>query len=333
MPSLLPSLPPVQVGFELGEQAAMEGGRGDAPALLLTVVVEEAESVFAQEDDGDEVAGGEEGHAEVDDAPDGVEGDEGSEHDHHAAGEEAIEGEGTAAAGHETDIGLAVVVVADDAGIGEKENGHGDEGAAPGAYLALQGDLREDDAVELGVVIDAADEDDEGGAGADDEGVGEDAEGLDEALLDGVGHGGGGGGIGGAALAGFVGEEATLDAVHDGGSDGAAHGLVQTEGAVEDEAEDAGHGAEIHSDDDDGQEEIADGHHGHEDGADMGDALDAAEDDDEGQHDEDDAHDGGAPAEGALHGAADGVGLNGVVGQTEGQGDEHGEEHGHPAAV
>ena len=228
------SLPALQFGFQFWKLAAVEGGRGDALALLLPIVVEEAEGILAQEEYGNEVAGGEEGHAEVDDTPYRVEGDESTEDDHHAAGAEAVEGEDAGATRHESDISLAIIVVADNAGIGEEEDGHGDKDAAPRTDLALEGNLCEDDAVQLRVFIDTADKDDERSAGTDDEGVGEDTEGLDEALLNGMRDGGGSGSIGGTAFAGLVGKETTLDAIHDGGTNGTADGLMQSERTIDD---------------------------------------------------------------------------------------------------
>ena len=63
------SLPALQLVGDFGQLAAMEGGLLDASALLAAVVVEQTEGVFAQNQDGNKVAGGEEGHEEVDNVP------------------------------------------------------------------------------------------------------------------------------------------------------------------------------------------------------------------------------------------------------------------------
>ena len=63
----------------------MESGTLDASLPLAGVVVEQAEDVFSQQDDGYQVAGCEQRHAEIDDAPYGVQREEGTQHHHHAS--------------------------------------------------------------------------------------------------------------------------------------------------------------------------------------------------------------------------------------------------------
>ena len=62
-------LPTLYLVFYLRQLTAMEDGFFYALSLLLAVVVEQSEGIAAQKDDGNEVAGREEGHEEVDDVP------------------------------------------------------------------------------------------------------------------------------------------------------------------------------------------------------------------------------------------------------------------------
>lgn len=57
----------------------------DALSLLLTVVVEQTEGVLAEQNDGNEVAGSEEGHNQVGDVPNELEAGQGAKYHHEAA--------------------------------------------------------------------------------------------------------------------------------------------------------------------------------------------------------------------------------------------------------
>ena len=85
-------LPTRNLVFYLRQLAAVEHGFFDALALLLAVVVEQAEGVATQEDDGHEVAGGEEGHEEIDDVPHHFEAGQRTEHYHDTAGKDTVDG-------------------------------------------------------------------------------------------------------------------------------------------------------------------------------------------------------------------------------------------------
>ena len=53
--------------------------------FLTAIVVEQTESIASQQHDGDEVAGRQEGHEEVDDVPDELEAGECAKDDNHAS--------------------------------------------------------------------------------------------------------------------------------------------------------------------------------------------------------------------------------------------------------
>ena len=311
----------------------MEGGVLDAAALLATVVIEQAEDVLAEADDGYEVAGGEEGHEEVAQIPDELQRGEGAEHHQHTAREQAVDDEGCAVGGDEADIGLTIIIIADDTGEGEEKDGNGDESGSPRPNLGLQGGLRQGDAIELRNIVEAADKNDERRAGADEQGVREDSQRLYQPLLHGVRHRGGGCYIGCAALAGLVAEQASLDAIHDGCTYHAACRLAEPESIGKDDMQHMRYLLDVHHDDDHRQHEVADGHQWNQHGADIGNAMDAAEDDEQRHHGQDDTHGHGIPPEGLLHGTADGVALDGVVGQSESERYQHGKQHGHPVLV
>ena len=75
--------PAFQFVLQFRQLAAMEHGLFDALPLLLPVIVEQAEGVAAQQQDGRQVTGGEESHEEVDDVPYQLKAGQGSEDDHY----------------------------------------------------------------------------------------------------------------------------------------------------------------------------------------------------------------------------------------------------------
>ena len=169
----------------------------------------------------------------------------------------------------------------------------------------------------------AGEEDHQRGRRADQDGVDEHAQGLDEALARGVvrlRHGAGRD-VGGRAHAGLVGEEAALDAVEHGrgqAAGDAARRFLEAEGAHDDVAQHAGHLAEVHDQDDDGEQQVDAGHERHDHLGHLGDLADAAEDDDAGQRRDDEAGHQRRQAERALDGAGDRVGLHRVEDEAEG---------------
>jgi len=319
-------------GFELvgdfGHLVFMED-RVFAFGLLAAIVLEEEDSLFGEGEDGCEVAYDDGSHEDVGERPCEVESHDGTEHDH-GGGAETDKEEGDGAGGEVADIGLAIKIVADDAAEGEKEDEDGDERRTEPSDLVGHGVLRELDAVG-GCVVDTAEEDDEGRAGAYYEGVGEDTETLYEALLDGVGDHGRGGGVWRAALARLVAEETSLDTLHDGDADEAAGELVDAECALDDELDDVGDERDIGDDDDDGNDEVDDSHGRDNGGGEARYAVDATEDDEKCQRRKDESHGGWLEAEGLLPSRTDGIALHGIIGEAECHNHQHGEEDAHPS--
>src|SRR5699024_2800235 len=94
-----------------------------------------------------------------------------------------------AVVGEEFDIGLAVVVVADDRGEGQEDDDHGEEVDAPLAHRVGQRVLGQFHAPFGGIQIRFGKQDDEGGDATDDQGVEVHTQGLDQALFGRVGDG------------------------------------------------------------------------------------------------------------------------------------------------
>ena len=207
----------------------MENRAVYAATLLAAVVIEQAERVVTEGDYRDEIAGGEECHEEVAETPNKIKRSESSEYDEDSAREQPVDGHHTAVVGEETDIGLAIVVIADNAGESEEEDGNRHEERSCLANLALQGSLRQCDAVEFGSRVESAEEDDESRARADQKRVGEDAESLNEALLDRMADSCSGRHVRRAAFTRFVREKSALNADHHCGAEATARHLFDAE--------------------------------------------------------------------------------------------------------
>ena len=238
-----------------------------------------------EDHDGYKVAQSHQRHGQVSQGPGQVQGDEGSA-EYHPGYQDAVAVQHPFFLRDEADIGLAVVVVSYHAAECEHEDGQGDEYLTYGAYLCRQGGLGELDAVDGGVA-DSAYEDDEGGAGADDQSVGEDSEGLDESLFYGVG---------GVCGCGHVRSR--------------AHAVPESECIGDDQAQHLRYFIDIHGYDDKRQGDVEKCHHGDQQAAHAGDAPDAAEDDHEGQDGEDYPHPLCGHVEGQFPRGADGIALH-----------------------
>ena len=106
--------PALQLVLNLRQLTAVERRFLDAATLLLSVVVQQTEGIFAKNDDGYEVARCEECHEEIDDVPHQFEAGHSPENHHHTARENAIDSHYRRVGGDETNVGLAVIVVAND---------------------------------------------------------------------------------------------------------------------------------------------------------------------------------------------------------------------------
>ncbi len=123
----------------------------------------------------------------------------------------------------------------DDRAEGEEQDHQAEEILAPFADMADQGLLRQHNAVDgLGTGHVVAQQNDEGGAGTDDDGVDEDRQRLHDALTDGMAHIGDRGHVRCTAEAGLVGEEAAPEALRHGSTHATGHGLVEAEGTLDD---------------------------------------------------------------------------------------------------
>ena len=101
----------------------MEGWFLNALALLLTVVIEQTEGIAPQNDNGNQVAGGEERHEEIDQVPYQVKARNSSEQHHDTTGKDAIDGHHHRLFCDEAHIRLAIIVVAYNGGVGKDEDG------------------------------------------------------------------------------------------------------------------------------------------------------------------------------------------------------------------
>ena len=140
--------------------------------LLGTIVVEQAEGIFAQTDDGNEVAGSKAGHADITDVPYNIKAGDGPEEYHDAGREHTIDVQGILLGSEEPYVGFAIIVVADDAAEGKEEYGNGNEHWASRANLVLQRHLCQGNAVEATALVVATEQDNESGTAAYQQGVG-----------------------------------------------------------------------------------------------------------------------------------------------------------------
>ena len=126
----------------------------------------------------------------------------------------------------------------------------------------------------------------------------------------------------GGSQAGFVGEDAPLHAPGQGhldtvAHDAAAHGL-KAEGALEDGYDDGGKGPHMGEYDDQGADDVGDGHEGNDLFRNGSNALKTADDDKACQDHEGDACNDGGDAEGGIHVCGNGIDL-GHVADTKGR--------------
>ena len=302
----------------------------DALPLLSPIVVEQSEGITAQEYDGRQVAGRQEGHEEVDNVPNQFETGHSAEYHHHPCRADAVDGHHRRVGSNEADISLAIIIIADDAGEGEEEDGYGHEHGPDGAHLSLKGRLREGDAVEFWHIVQSADEDDKGGTRTDQQRIGKDTQGLDESLLDGMADGSRSRHVGGTTLACLIREESALNAIHHRSTNAATRNLTDAKGIGHDDFQHMGDQSGIHHDDRDGQQQIADGHEGHQDRTHLSNTLNTTEDDKQRHRCQHAADPERRQSEGLLHGTTDGISLNGIVRQAKLTGNEHRKQDRHP---
>ena len=127
-------------------------------------------------------------------------------------------------------------------------------------------------------------------------------------------------------LAGLVGKQATLDALHHRGADARAGDFLKAERVADDIAQHARDLVKVRNDHEAADEQVRQGHKRNDHLGDIGNALYAAKNDEARGNRDDDANDGAKggivfAAEGKGHGLCDGVGLEGVIDQAEGKDD------------
>ena len=93
------------------------------------------------------------------------------------------------------------------------------------------------------------------------------------------------------------------------------------------------HHVDVHDDNNQCQDKIADGHDGHHDAAHTRNALNTAESDEQCYRSDDTAHHQGIETEGLVQSATDGIALDGIVGKAKGECDEHRNQSRHPLVV
>ena len=155
-------------------------------------------------------------------------------------------------------------------------------------------------------------------------------------LLDGLLDVGGGMDHNGGAQTCFVGEDASLHTpgqshLYAVADDAAAHSL-QAEGSLEDGDENSGKSPDMGKYDDQGPDDIGDGHEGDDLFGNGGDPLKAADDDKTCQDHQEDAGDDGGNAEGGVHVCRNGIDLGHVADTEGGQYAEGREENGQKGA-
>ena len=181
--------------------------------------------------------------------------------------------------------------------------------------------------------VEAADEHQEGRAAAHEQSVGKHAQGLDETLLNRMGDIGRGCHIGCTTLSRLVAEQTTPDTDHNGHAQTTTCHLFKAEGIGDDQFQDMRHQVNVHDDNYQRKNQIAKRHKRHEDTAHTGNALNTAESDKQSDRRDNGTHHQGVEPESLVQRSADGIALDGVIGEAEGERDEHSKQSRHPLVV
>lgn len=222
------SLPACQVVLYLRHLTAMEYRTFNSHALLLTVIVKQEESLFAEFYDGAEVTKGNTAHKQITQAPHQIERSHGTKEHHHHAVHDAKKKQPRFFIGKELYIHLAVRVVAYNAAERKHKDGYCHKHGTGGAYFVLQGGLRELYAIQTVIGEHAADDNHKCRAAAYQQRIGEHAERLHQTLFHRMGDIGRCRYIRSRTLACLVGKESALDAIHHCNTQSAAGKLPYT---------------------------------------------------------------------------------------------------------
>ena len=279
----------------------------------LTLIVFEARIGLREEKkDGSDVCQYHESHEEVGKIPDEREVSQRTPEDHDGnADAEKIER--PFLFGQVADVDFPIVVVADEGGEGEEEDQDGDGFRRHRSEVLCKIPLDEFDAGETGRSVVACQEDDESGSRADEECIDIDAEGLDEALHSRVAGVCGGCCIWYRAFAGFIREEAALEACQDGSAHAAAEDCLKVKGIAENDAKDAGHFCDVEKHDAESDQDVNARHDRDHPLRDAGDTAHAAADDGHGEDGDNAADEHAVKSQRGGKCERDGIRLDGVV--------------------
>ena len=176
-------------------------------AFLSPIVIEQPEHIFSERDNSYEIASCQKRHAEVTQIPNKLKACQSPNHHEDSARKDAICREHHGVGGHEADVGLTIIVIANNRGKGEEGDGHRDEHRPIGANFLSQCRLSERDAIQPRHIIQSADKDDKGSTRAHQERVGKHAQSLDETLFHRMGNRGSGGDVWRTTLSRLIAEQ------------------------------------------------------------------------------------------------------------------------------
>ena len=280
-----------------------------------------------QQEHGDQVGDGHEAVEGIADAPDQAKIHGCTQDGHQGIGN--VEGQQNLASQQEFRAAGTVQTPAHDGGEGEAAQGNGGENGNPVAVnpgKAADGQLRTG-SLAVGN-LHTAEENDQGGHGADDDGIHEDLEDAEHALLDRISGVGAGMGNGAGTEACLIGENAAGDTLLHTDKEAAHHTAgdgSRPEGALENGHKHSRNPVDPQDDQADAQKDVQQGHDGHQSLRNLANALDTANEDQ--RHDDADEHaDDQVTACGAVHaqqavvdqggidGSGDGIDLGGIAG-------------------
>lgn len=147
----------------------MKHGALDSCPLLPDIILQQEDGMGMQLDDGKEVAQRDATHKEVAKVPYQIETGQSAEDHHDNTVHHTHENQPTPIVSEKFYVHLAIGIVADDRRKGKHEDGYGDKRGASRADLILQSRLSELNAIETIVGIHATEQDDKGGATANEQ--------------------------------------------------------------------------------------------------------------------------------------------------------------------
>ncbi len=303
----------------------MEGGDFDAFLQLAFVVLETLAGLGEEDQDGGHVGKYHEGHEEVCQVPHQRQVGNGAP-ENHAGDAYAEEVQRPFLLRQVADIDFPIVIVADKRCEGEEENQDGYGFWRYRSEVLRQVPLDQLDAGETGGCIVSGQKHNEGRRGANEERIHIDAEGLDESLHCRMAGIRGSCCIRHRALAGFIREEAALEAREDSRPHAAAKDSLEIKGIPENDSESPRHFCDIEKHDAQGDHNVKPGHDGHHPLGDASDAAHAAADDCHGENRHHAAYHHAVSTKSGRKCQGDGIRLYRVVNHTVGHGNQNRKE-------